>query len=42
MTKEIAVPAGATSVTLRFRVFDAGNNWYWAIDNVRLDVKPIR
>ncbi|MEV4058749.1 phosphocholine-specific phospholipase C [Nonomuraea dietziae] len=42
VTKEIAVPSGATSVTLRFRVFDAGNNWYWAIDNVRLDVKPIR
>ncbi|WP_052592511.1 phosphocholine-specific phospholipase C [Luteipulveratus mongoliensis] len=35
--KEIAVPAGATKVTLRFRVFDARNNWYWAVDHIRLD-----
>lgn len=34
--KEIAVPSGATTVTLRWRLFDAGNNWYWAIDHIRL------
>ncbi|MCM2419377.1 phosphocholine-specific phospholipase C [Streptomyces sp. RKAG293] len=41
VTRELAVPAGARSVTLKFRMFNAGNNWYWAIDHVRLDTKPI-
>jgi hypothetical protein len=27
-------PAGAASVTLDFRLFDATNNWWWAIDNI--------
>ncbi len=27
-------PAGATEVDLEFRLFDAGNNWWWAIDNL--------
>ncbi|WP_405061489.1 phospholipase C, phosphocholine-specific [Kribbella sp. NBC_01505] len=40
--KELAVPAGATTVTLRFRIYDARNNWYWAVDNIRLDGQPIR
>ncbi|MFF1820967.1 phosphocholine-specific phospholipase C [Kribbella sp. NPDC058245] len=39
--KEFAVPAGATAVTLRFRIYDARNNWYWAVDNIRLDGRPI-
>ncbi|WP_406086566.1 phosphocholine-specific phospholipase C [Kitasatospora purpeofusca] len=39
--KQFAVPAGARSVTLKFRMFDAGNNWFWAVDHVRVDVKPI-
>ncbi len=39
--KQFAVPAGARSVTLKFRMFDAGNNWFWAVDHIRLDVKPI-
>jgi phosphocholine-specific phospholipase C len=39
--KEFAVPAGATTVTLRFRVYDARNNWYWAVDHIRLDDQPI-
>ena len=29
----LEVPAGATSVTLKFR-YEAGNNWWWAIDNL--------
>jgi hypothetical protein len=41
VSKEIAVPPGATAVTLRWRLFDAGNNWYWAIDHIRLDDSPI-
>lgn len=24
-----------------FRLFNAGNNWYWAIDTVRLGAAPI-
>ncbi|MFH1716697.1 MAG: hypothetical protein ABIF19_05055, partial [Planctomycetota bacterium] len=27
-------PAGAKSVVLTFGLFDAGNDWWWAIDNV--------
>ncbi|MFJ8039940.1 phosphocholine-specific phospholipase C [Kitasatospora sp. NPDC096147] len=42
VTKQFAVPAGATSVTLRFRMYDAGNNWFWAVDHVRLDKAPIK
>ncbi|GAA1260876.1 hypothetical protein GCM10009665_58440 [Kitasatospora nipponensis] len=41
VAKQFAVPAGATSVTLKFRMFDAGNNWYWAVDHVRLDSRPV-
>jgi hypothetical protein len=29
-------PAGATNATLEFRLFDAGNNWWWAVDNLSL------
>lgn len=35
------VPAGATSAKVGFRIFNAGNNWFWAIDNVRLGTNPI-
>ncbi|WP_282203644.1 phosphocholine-specific phospholipase C [Kitasatospora fiedleri] len=41
VTRRFAVPAGARTVTLKFRMYDAGNNWYWAVDHVRLDVRPI-
>ncbi|MCC6492910.1 MAG: PEP-CTERM sorting domain-containing protein [Pirellulales bacterium] len=27
-------PAGATQATLEFRMFDAGNDWWWAVDNL--------
>jgi MYXO-CTERM domain-containing protein len=36
LTFPIPVPANATSVTLQFEMFDAGNDWWWAIDNIRL------
>ena len=29
-------PAGATSVVIEFTYADAGNDWYWAIDNLKL------
>ncbi|MFJ2953962.1 phosphocholine-specific phospholipase C [Streptomyces sp. NPDC087270] len=41
ITRKIAVPAGAAAVTLKFRMFDAGNNWYWAIDHVRIGLTPV-
>ncbi|MFF0387156.1 phosphocholine-specific phospholipase C [Kitasatospora sp. NPDC004615] len=41
ITRQFAVPPGARTVTLKFRMYDAGNNWYWAVDHVRLDTRPI-
>ncbi|MEU6663768.1 phosphocholine-specific phospholipase C [Streptomyces sp. NPDC046821] len=41
VTRELQVPANARTVTLKFRMYDAGNNWYWAIDHVRVNDKPI-
>jgi len=38
---QFAVPSGARTVTLKFRTYDAGNNWYWAVDHVRLDTGAI-
>ncbi|MEM8945825.1 MAG: PEP-CTERM sorting domain-containing protein [Planctomycetota bacterium] len=29
-------PVGATSVTLEFRLFNAANDWWWAIDNLSM------
>ncbi|MEO1496217.1 MAG: PEP-CTERM sorting domain-containing protein [Planctomycetota bacterium] len=33
-------PAGATEVTFAFRLFDAGNNFYWGIDNIQVGAIP--
>ncbi len=32
----VAVPQGATKMTVRFHYYDASNNWYWAIDDLRV------
>ncbi|MFJ2033446.1 alkaline phosphatase family protein [Streptosporangium sp. NPDC087985] len=32
----VTVPAGATRMTVRFRYSNADNNWYWAIDDLRV------
>ncbi|MFC5002375.1 alkaline phosphatase family protein [Dactylosporangium cerinum] len=32
----VAVPAGATRMVVKFRYYDASNNWYWAIDDLRI------
>lgn len=32
----VAVPDGAAGATVKFR-YTAGNNWWWAIDDVRID-----
>lgn len=29
-------PAGATNATLEFRIYDAGNDWWWAVDNINM------
>lgn len=31
----VAVPAGASSVSFRFR-YTGSNNWYWTIDGVKI------
>lgn len=36
LTFPVPVPGGATSVSFQFEMFDAGNDWWWAIDNVEL------
>ncbi|MHC4499220.1 MAG: LamG domain-containing protein, partial [Planctomycetota bacterium] len=33
-------PPGATSVVLTFGMFDAGNDWWWAIDNIEVSGLP--
>lgn len=33
-------PAGATEVTFAFRLFDAGNNYWWAVDNIQVGAIP--
>ena len=31
---DVDIPSGATSVKYEFEMFDAGNDWWWAIDNI--------
>ena len=33
---DIDNPVGAASMVLTFGMFDAGNDWWWAIDNIRV------
>lgn len=35
-TLTVTVPAGATSMTVKFRYYNASNNWYWVIDDLRV------
>jgi hypothetical protein len=32
----VTAPTGATSMTVRFRYYNASNNWYWVIDDLRV------
>ncbi|WP_424215935.1 phosphocholine-specific phospholipase C (plasmid) [Streptomyces sp. BI20] len=41
VTGSAAVPSGATTARVAFRMHNAGNNWFWAVDNVRLADRPI-
>jgi len=36
VTVEINPPGGAQNMALTFGLFDAGNDWWWAIDNVQV------
>lgn len=36
LTFNLQNPAGASSVQLEFRLFDAGNDWWWAFDNLKV------
>ncbi|WP_018352567.1 alkaline phosphatase family protein [Longispora albida] len=35
-TVTVSVPAGATSVKVHFRYYNASNNWFWVIDDLRV------
>ncbi|MEV7831951.1 phosphocholine-specific phospholipase C [Streptomyces subrutilus] len=41
VTSSIPVPSGATSAKVNFRIHHAGNNWFWAVDNIRLGSTPV-
>ncbi|MGW5355811.1 phosphocholine-specific phospholipase C [Streptomyces sp. NPDC004031] len=41
VARDTAIPSAARSVTLTWRVFNAGNNWYWALDHLRADTSPL-
>ena len=34
VTGVVAVPAGATGVSFEFNMANAGNDWWWAVDNI--------
>ncbi|MBN2316111.1 MAG: hypothetical protein JXM79_19445, partial [Sedimentisphaerales bacterium] len=40
ITVNVNNPAGATSVILAFGLYDAGNDWWWAIDNIKVTGTP--
>ncbi|MEV4513455.1 alkaline phosphatase family protein [Dactylosporangium sp. NPDC049525] len=41
VTRSIAVPAGATTARFAWRLYDAANNWFWAVDDVTVADTPI-
>ena len=36
ITVNLQNPAGAKSMVVKFGLFDAGNDWWWAIDNIQI------
>lgn len=36
LTYNLMNPAGATQLVIVFELYNAGNNWWWAIDNIRV------
>ncbi len=41
ITVDLGNPAGAKSVVVTFGLFDAGNDWWWAIDNIEVSGQPL-
>ncbi|WP_342601748.1 hypothetical protein [Peribacillus sp. FSL E2-0159] len=39
--KSIKVPEDASSMKLQWRMHNAKNNWFWSIDDIRLDDQMI-
>jgi hypothetical protein len=37
---QLDAPAGAKTMVLTFGLFNCGNNWFWAIDNVEVTAAP--
>jgi hypothetical protein len=40
ITVDLENPQGATSLVLTFGLFEAGNDWWWAIDNIVITGSP--
>jgi len=40
ITVDLENPPGATSLVLTFGLFEAGNDWWWAIDNIQVTGFP--
>jgi hypothetical protein len=40
ITVNLENPPWATDVVLTFGLFDAGNDWWWAIDNIQVTGFP--
>jgi hypothetical protein len=36
ITLQLSNPDGAQSMVIKFGLFDAGNDWWWAIDNIKV------
>jgi hypothetical protein len=34
-------PGGASNLKLTFGMFEAGNDWWWAVDNIKVAVPPV-
>jgi hypothetical protein len=41
ITVDLQNPEGAKSVVLTFSLYDAGNDWWWAIDNIEVSGEPL-
>ncbi len=37
----LANPGDATDLKISFEMFDAGNDWWWAVDNIAVGVPPL-
>jgi hypothetical protein len=40
VTVDLGNPVGASSMVLTFGLFDAGNDWWWSVDNIAVTAVP--